>query len=60
VRSAKSEYVVFVRDSSPEIHVIAEVGKRPNVRNGAPESLRHVSQWQLVNSSGREEEEYVT
>lgn len=60
MRSAKSEYVVFVRDSSPEVHVIAEVGKRPNVMNGAPESLRQVWQWQLVNSSGREEEEYVT
>ena len=44
MRSAISEYVVFVRDFSPDVHVIAEVGKRPNVRNGAPESLRQV--WQ--------------
>jgi len=57
VRSAISEYVVFVRDSSPDVHVIAEVGKAPNVTNGAPVSLRQVWQWQLVKVEGREEAE---
>lgn len=48
-----------MRDSSPDVHVIAEAGKRPNVRNGAPESFRQVWQWQLVNSSGSDELAYV-
>lgn len=59
VRSAISEYVVFVKESSPVVHVIAEDGKVPNVRNEAPESLRQVLQWQLVKYEGTEELEYL-
>lgn len=32
--------------------MIAEVGKLPNVRKGAPDILRHVLQWQVVRLDG--------
>ena len=44
----------------PFVHVMDETGKSPKVRNGAPDSLRQVGQWQFVNFEGRCELEYVT
>lgn len=37
----------------PFVHVMDETGKSPKVRNGAPDSLRQVGQWQLVSLEGQ-------
>lgn len=54
-----SEYFVVFRDAAPEVQVIDELGKSANVRNGDPESLRHVLQWQCVRLLGSVELEYL-
>lgn len=54
---ASSGYCVVFRALGLELKVREAVGNRANVRDGEPEILRQVRQWQFAISSGRAVEE---
>lgn len=46
-------------EDAPDVHVMDDLGNEAKLRNGAPESLRHVWQWQLAMLVGRVLLEYL-